>query len=118
MKRTMIVSGLLAGGLLLGSGVALADTPPTSSGGDPVCTQRIPKALDRIDKLVVRVNGDASTTGSTAWLQDRASKARTSGHPALADLLDQRVADRPQKLQELQTLRTQLLDVQAKDCAK
>ncbi|GAA4545351.1 hypothetical protein GCM10023175_24960 [Pseudonocardia xishanensis] len=113
----MIVGGLLAGGLLLGSGVALADDGGGTPGGtDTVCTQRIPKALDRIDTMLTRIDGGASTKGSTAWLKARADRVRTT-HPALADLLDQRAAARPAKVQELQTLRSQLQDVQRKDCA-
>ncbi|GAA1863789.1 hypothetical protein GCM10009836_50170 [Pseudonocardia ailaonensis] len=125
MKRWMggtIAAVVVAGGIAAGTGVALADpgTPPSSAAPaakpDKVCTERIPKALARIDKLSTRIGGDASTKGSTAWLQDRAQKARSSGHTALADLLDQRAADRPQRTQQLATLKTQLLDVQKKDC--
>jgi len=107
----------VTGGLVAGSGVALADDGGSGgSGTDVVCTQRIPKALARIDTLLTRIDGDASTRGSTAWLQDRANRVRAT-HPALADLLDQRAMDRPAKIQELRTLQTQLQDVQRKDCA-
>jgi len=112
----------VTGGLVAGSGVALADDGSgggNGSGGngtDVVCTQRIPKALARIDTLLTRIDGDASTRGSTAWLQDRANRVRAT-HPALADLLDQRAMDRPATIQELRTLQTQLQDVQRKDCA-
>ena len=113
----------VTGGLVAGSGVALADDGggggnggSGGSGTDVVCTQRIPKALARIDTLLTRIDGDASTRGSTAWLQGRANRVRAT-HPALADLLDQRAMDRPATIQELRTLQTQLQDVQRKDCA-
>ncbi|MCF7553433.1 hypothetical protein [Pseudonocardia sp. WMMC193] len=128
MKRTLIVSGVLVAGLAAGSGIALADggstAPPTtssaapSSGSEAICTQRIPKALDRVGRLIARIEGDASTTGSTAALQARAAKARAAGRTALADLLDARVQDRPQRLQDLQDLQHQLTDIQTRDCGK
>lgn len=129
MKRWIaatVTGGVLAGGLALGAGVALADeggttttpAPAPAPAGDTVCTVRIPKALARIDTAITRIGGDASVKGSTAWLDAKAQQARSTGHAALADLLTQRAQDRPQRVQELQTLTSQLQDVQSKDCAK
>ncbi|MFC4950651.1 hypothetical protein [Pseudonocardia sp. GCM10023141] len=116
-----------AGLLLAGGGTAFADgTPPTpvpvptqqnSGQKDSVCAVRIPNALARIDKLTARINGNATTRGSTAWLQARSDQARTSGYPALADLLADRVSNRQARLTELANLKSELQTVQSKDCA-
>lgn len=122
MKRWIggtVAAVLVAGGIAAGTGVALADTGSTATPApkaDKVCTVRIPKALQRIDTLVAKINGDASTKGSTAWLQAKEQQARSSGHTALADLIQDRITDRPQRLQQLSTLKSQLQDVQNKDC--
>jgi hypothetical protein len=124
----LAVTAVAVGVLLAGSGAAFADTSPpaappaTSSGapappaGEPVCTKRIPALLSRIDKLTARINGDASTRGSTAWLKAKADKARAAGHTAGADLLDARAAARAARLDRLAQLRTQIQGVQSKDC--
>ena len=82
-----------------------------------VCTQRIPAALDRIDRLTDRINGDADTRGSTAWLKAKSEQARAAGFVALADLLDTRAGLRPQRLDALSDLEHDVQDVQAEDCA-
>lgn len=128
MKRVLSWGGgvavlaATAGLLLTGIGVAAADsgtgtgtgTPATQS---PICTKRIPAALERIDKLSDRINGDADTRGSTAWLKAKSEQARQAGFVALADLLDTRAEARPQRLDELAALKKDVQDVQAKDCA-
>jgi hypothetical protein len=124
MMRSLRWSGPLAvmastaGLLLVGSSVAVAD-PGTSSprNQSAVCTQRIPAVLDRIDRLTDRINGDADTRGSTAWLKAKSEQARNAGFVALADLLETRAAARPERLDELAELKSDVQDVQAKDCA-
>jgi hypothetical protein len=110
-----------AGLLLTGAGTAAAD-----SGSDPttaprsqtaLCTHRIPAVLDRIERLTDRINGDAQTRGSTAWLQAKSEQARSAGFTALADLLDSRVQARPERLDELDALKGDVQGVLATDCA-
>ncbi len=118
----LAVTAVTAGGLALGAGSALADTPPSPApapdhASSAVCTQHIPAVLARIDKVTARINGDASTRGSTAWLQAKADKARAAGYTALADLLTARVANRPARLDELAKLKSEVQHVQATDCA-
>jgi hypothetical protein len=119
----MAVTAVTAGGLALGTGAALADTPsptpdPTADhANSAICTKRIPAALARIDKVTARINGDASVKGSTAWLSAKADKARAAGYTALADLLSERVSNRPDRLSELAKLKTEVEHVQSTDCA-
>jgi hypothetical protein len=127
----LAVAAVTAGGLALGAGSALADTPPSTLADTPpstpaptadhansqICTVRIPAALARIDKVTARINGDASVRGSTAWLQSKADKARSAGYTALADLLTERASNRPERLTELAKLKTEVQHVQSTDCA-
>jgi uncharacterized protein YfaQ (DUF2300 family) len=124
MKRSMRWSGGLvvlastAGLLVAGSGVAAADSgASTPRSESAVCTQRIPAVLDRIDRLTDRINGDAGTRGSTAWLKAKSGQAREAGFVALADLLDSRADARPQRLDALAGLKGEVQDVQTEDCA-
>ena len=108
------------GAMALGGGTALADTPPTNPpdhANSAICTQRIPAVLARIDKLTTRINGDASTKGSTAWLRAKANEAKAAGYSALADLLTARADGRPGRLDELTKLRSDVQHVQTTDCA-
>jgi hypothetical protein len=119
----LAVSAVTAGGLALGAGSALADTPPSTPAptadhaNSQICTVRIPAALARIDKITARINGDSSVRGSTAWLQSKADKARSAGYTALADLLTERTSNRPERLTELAKLKTEVQHVQSTDCA-
>lgn len=119
----LAVTAVTAGGLALGTGAAFADTPsPTPApaadhANSAICTKRIPAALARIDKVTARINGDATVAGSTAWLQAKADKARAAGYTALADLLTERVSNRPDRLAELAKLKTEVQHVQSTDCA-
>ncbi|WP_210717259.1 hypothetical protein [Amycolatopsis acididurans] len=58
-----------------------------------LCADVLPKMIDHKNKLTQRINGDANTKGSVAWLKARAQAQRAKGHTQLADKLDQR-ADR------------------------
>lgn len=124
MRTNRWTAGLAAGAamvgvLLAGSGTALADdgTPPPAPTADAVCEKRIPTVLARIEKLTTRINGDAEIRGSTAWLQTKAEQARAAGRTARADLLEARAAARPQRLEHLATLKANVEDVQAENCA-
>lgn len=117
----LAVTAVVAGGSAAGAGAAQADTPTTPApasdhANSQICAKRIPAALARIEKVTARINGDATVRGSTAWLQDKADKARGAGYTALADLLAQRASDRPARLAELTTLTSQIEHVQATDC--
>ncbi len=125
MKRSarwMAASAATAGLLLAGSGTAFADENPTidhgtgDHGAGAVCAHRLPAVLARIDRVTERINGDADTRGSTVWLQAKAERARDAGFAALADLLDERVQARPDRLDELAELRSDVQYVQAQDC--
>jgi hypothetical protein len=106
MPRKMILVGAgLAGCLVVGSaGVAMATdgSPSPSSPASPSAKPtsdaqratrlcgREPKVAARVEKRLTRLTGDASTRGSVAWLQARATKVRARD-PQLAAIIDDRV---------------------------
>lgn len=125
MNRTRWIGGIAAiaatvTALVLGGGTASADTgtgTATPGSNAKVCTVRIPALLAKIDRVTTRINGGASTKGSTAWLQTRQDAARASGRTALADLIGVRIANRSQRLADLAQVRSRVLKVQSTDCA-
>ena len=104
-------SAVTLGLLLTGTGTALADDPGTTAAQGPitlspeqatyVCTKRIPAILSRVDRVTTRVTADASTRGSTAWLQARHDKAKAAGRTEEADRIQKRIDGRPAKLDRL-----------------
>ena len=106
---------------------ALADDPGTSTGQGPitlspeqatwVCTQRIPAILSRIDRVTTRVNADASTRGSTAWLTARENTAKAAGHGDVADRIQKRIDARPAKLDRLADAKKRVTDFRDASCA-
>lgn len=118
LSRAVLVAATVAVSLLVGTGVAGADSGDGNPNSrSPVCTTRIPAVLDRIDRITDRIQGDADTAGSTAWLSARSRQARAAGFTALADLLEARAQARPQRLDELAALKRDVQDVQSTDCA-
>jgi len=113
--------------LVAGTGTALADDPGTSTTQGPitlspeqathVCQQRIPAILSRIDRVTTRMNADANTRGSTAWLKARHDKAQAAGHTDVADRIQKRIDGRPDKLTKLADAKKRATDFRAANCA-
>jgi len=126
MRKSQWIGGIAAtavtvGALVVGGGTAFADTPaptpaPAAGSNAKVCTVRIPALLKKIDTVTAKINGDATTKGSTAWLQAREDKARGAGRTAAADLLQDRISNRAQRLTDLAQVKSHVLAVQSKDC--
>jgi hypothetical protein len=77
---------------------------------------RIPNLQTRTDNLLKRLQGDASTIGSLAWLQVQIDNARAAGRAPLATALDNRLAVRTQSVQVLQARQSELVQL-AQTCA-
>ncbi len=124
--RIAAVAAASAGLLLAGGGPALADDPGGSGTQGPitltpeqatfVCTQRIPAILSRVDRVTTRINADATTRGSTAWLQAREDKARTTGHTAVADRIRKRIDARPARLDRLADAKKRVTEFRDANC--
>jgi hypothetical protein len=121
-----ITSAVTLGLLLTGAGTALADDPGTSATQGPitlspeqatyVCTKRIPAILSRVDRVTTRVNADASTRGSTAWLQARHDKAQAAGRTEEADRIQKRIDGRPAKLEKLADAKKRVTEFRDANC--
>ena len=124
--RITAVSVASTGLLLAGAGPALADDPGMSGTQGPitlspeqatfVCTQRIPTILSRIDRVTTRINADATTRGSTAWLQAREDKAKTTGHTDVADRIQKRIDARPARLDRLADAKKRVTEFRGANC--
>jgi hypothetical protein len=127
LAGTAAASAITLALLVAGSGTALADDPGTSATQGPitlspeqatyVCQQRIPAILSRIDRVTTRMNADANTRGSTAWLKARHDKAQAAGHTDVADRIQKRIDGRPDKLTKLADARKRATDFRDANCA-
>ena len=123
---TAAASAAVLGLLLAGSGTALADDPGTSTTQGPitlspeqatfVCTERIPAILSRVDRVTTRINADAATRGSTAWLRARHDRAKAAGRTEVADRIQKRIDGRPEKLDRLAYVKRQVTDFRSANC--
>ena len=122
-KSTMMISAVV-----LSAGVALvvptaahaastASTPTTNEL--PVRLERaclrIPNLELRTQRLIDRLNGDASTRGSLLWLQAQIDDATAKGRTQLAEVLTNRLAVRAQTVRVLEQ-RLERLEKLAERC--
>ena len=131
-RRLAGALALTMGLLVTAAGPALADDPgttatPGSSTQGPitlspeqatyVCQQRIPAILSRVDRVTTRINADANTRGSTAWLKARHDKAQSAGHTDVADRIQKRIDGRADKLTKLADAKKRATDFRDANCA-
>ena len=117
-RRTAAVAATTLLVTALGAGAAWASDDPTpkvstSVDGDQVtittdlataraACAKVDAAEDRLTKLAARIQGDASTAGSVAYLQARARHAADEGHDDLANTLNARATRRGGYVDDLQ----------------
>lgn len=121
-QRLAAACGVTVITLTVFAGAASADptTPPKSKGFDvqKLCTQRLPKIEDKANKLIARITGDATVTGSSANLRARAEKAKAAGNDAQADWLNGRAQHRDERLDVVKKAVAELDAYKQKYCAK
>jgi hypothetical protein len=123
VKSTMMISAVV-----LSAGVALvvptaaqaATTPSTPTTNElPLRLERaclrIPNLELRTQRLIDRLNGDASTRGSLLWLQRLIDDATAKGRTQLAEVLTNRLAVRTQTVKVLEQ-RQERLEKLAERC--
>ncbi|GHF48247.1 hypothetical protein FHX82_001335 [Amycolatopsis bartoniae] len=108
----------LAAGVPAASAETTETTEPTTPTYAPVtlspeesqhlCADVLPKMLDHRAKLTARINGDANTKGSVAWLRARADAQRAKGHTKAADQLVVRADRRAGRLDDLKSAQDRL----------
>ncbi|WP_406375947.1 hypothetical protein OG788_40710 [Streptomyces sp. NBC_00647] len=116
--RTTVVSLLAAGALLGAAGAASADGTgtkpsgaPTGDGARALC-KRAPKIDHRIDRILDRLNGDATQRGSVARLEQRVKNAKSAGHTEIEAYLSNRLTFRRSLVPTLEGRQKDLADVQ------
>ncbi|MCA1481416.1 FHA domain-containing protein, partial [Bradyrhizobium sp. NBAIM08] len=75
-----------------------------SLNGTYVNRDRIDKVLPKRQAVLTRLEGDANTKGSIAWLNARATTATSAGNAELAKLYTDKAALRSQVLDPLKTV--------------
>jgi hypothetical protein len=102
-----------AGAVTAGQAVAVGQAAAVD---DTALCDRLKKMEGRRQAAATRLDGDANTRGSVAWLQAKAAAATASGDAALAKLYTDKAALRTQIREPLQTVITDLQDLIAERC--
>jgi hypothetical protein len=107
--RRIVISAGLAAVMILGATPALAATPalPETVGPEQrqerldLACARVPNLTARVESILARIQGDADTVGSIAWLENRAAEARANGRDGLAELIENRIAVKTERIDVL-----------------
>lgn len=83
----------------------------------PAYCDRVDKAVHRRQDITSRLEGDANTKGSIAWLTAKAATATAAGNADLAALSTARAALRSQVLDPLKTVTADLVAIQQARCS-
>jgi hypothetical protein len=121
---TAVSAAGLAAGLAL-TGASAVNAAPADltlpSGG--ILEQRVtkfcgqvPDLLSKVDKAQTRINGDADTKGSLAWLKAKQDQAAANHHPRVADRLGLRLKWRTERLARLPKVKSNLTKAKS-ECA-
>lgn len=99
-------------------GIAAAQTTSTEDLRPRVerACARVPNLQIRTDNLLARIQGDASTIGSLAWLDAEIAKAQGAGRTQLVTVLQNRRNVRSANIAVLQKRKTELVTL-AQKCA-
>jgi hypothetical protein len=98
------------------AGQAVAAGQAASVADNTALCDRLKKADAKRQAVATRLDGDANTRGSIAWLNAKAAAATSSGDTALAKLYTDRANLRTQILDPLKTIDTDLQAVIAVKC--
>lgn len=109
MQRTWMIAAaaLAATGALAVPAVASAAPSGPSGRLQQICA-RVPNLTTRVDDAIARLQGDATTPGSLAWLQTKIDEAKAHDRTQLATVLENRSNVRKAKLDLLKVRQTAL----------
>ncbi|HLF59929.1 MAG TPA: hypothetical protein VI980_01960 [Acidimicrobiia bacterium] len=90
--------------------LVLSATPAMAATPDPerreqrldMACARVPNLTTRVENVLARINGDAETRGSIAWLETKAEQARENGREQLAEFIENRIAVRTERIDVLE----------------
>lgn len=131
LRSASLAIALVAGGAIPAAAVPLAagdsdtgdadDTVTITVDADAIaqlCDERLPELLTRAASLIERIEGDASTRGSAAWVQARADEAAADGRDDLARRLEFRADQRIGHVDELEAAIARLEQVDRDVCSQ
>ena len=104
------------GGQPVVAGLAATAAQNAASDGTPKFCTRLDTFATRGQTLLTRLNADANTRGSIAWLNARAAAATAAGNTDQASKLTDRAARRTDLAQTLSTLGPELLAAAQAHC--
>lgn len=119
----LLPATLLAVALVIG-GAATASADPSEPvtitlSPDQVqnlCDKRLPKIEKRVTRLLDRIQGDADTRGSVAWLRAKAATERDAGRESSAQLLEERADRRAGHVDQLNKIKQWAADFTTQHC--
>jgi hypothetical protein len=100
-----------------GQAVTVGQAATVSQADRPAYCDRIDKALPKRQAVVARLEGDANTRGSIAWLNAKAATATSAGNAELAKLYTDRAALRSKALDPLKLIVDDLAAAQKAHCS-
>lgn len=112
---TILTLGLVAAGTT-SSIAAPAAAGTTADRTEDLCT-RADHLRARLEKALDRIQGDAGTQGSVAWLRARADRASATDHADLAASLRARADRREDRVPEIEDVLVRLASATAEHCA-
>lgn len=133
-RRALVAAGLTSLFVVGAAGAAVADDTPAPHGtpgvevsGDQVtlttslddalrACARLDEARTRLTGLLDRVQGDADTQGSVAWLRERAASASGDGHARRAAILGARADRRADRVDDLTAAIDRLAELDTTVC--
>ena len=103
VRRILMSTGLTAL-MVLSATPALAATaaPEQRQERLAVACARVPHLQARVEGILARIQGDADTIGSIAWLESKAAEARDNGREQLAGFIENRIAVRTERIDVLE----------------
>ncbi len=101
--RRILISTGLAALMVLSATPAFATTTQSEQRQErlDLACARVPNLTARVEAVLARIQGDADTVGSIAWLESKAAEARENGREQLAGLIENRIAVRTERIDVL-----------------
>lgn len=112
LPKIMLAAAVVTAGaaLIVPASASAATTGDLPARYERACL-RIPNFQIRTDNFITRLNGDAATRGSLAWLQAQIDDAKAKGRTQLATVLENRLAVRTQTLEVLKVRQQRLANL-------
>jgi hypothetical protein len=101
--KRIVISTALASLMVQSATPAMATSAPSEQHQERLgrACGRVPNLTTRVESVLARIQGGADTVGSIARLEVRATEARANGREGLAELIENRIAVRTERIDVL-----------------